>query len=572
MSFEFHVIGFFREVRYAFPLRHGESFMSPTKKVLISIGGAILGHAVLFGLIGVLLLVSAIIGPPKLAASTLVETTAPKEITISFSELIEKMKVLPPEPELPESEERPEEKADEPKPAEAQKLAKNDPSYIRTFTDQESSAAPKDPKFESDRNTEAGTKVAPDLNDPDALKGLPSLDGSEEAPGLAMRDRKFIDGDFIDRESGGANSAAAMGNPAQSQSAPPKEMSPDPFKEQDKPSDQQAKLNQQTDAKQTDPDSPPETKKTDARAGQLNEGEKRPELKDSGQPDGLASEELKSPAEMAAKPVKGPENAVLEKPADAEEIPMIAGETAAQPKATEFGAAPQMDQAEESFVVANSMKAPVISDNVATTDQKAIAERREENVGPAASPETPRPMASALPSAATAPLPPPSATALAQSPAAPAIPQNVPQPNSVPSPAINPTAVQNETPAFMPEMIQTRVKGTLSNEKANAAVAAEKTPLGIYKRAVTDAIGRTWHRYRVDNADFVEWGTMKISFRVDRNGKVKDLKLVENKANTVMAEFSLKAILDADIPKMPDGIADILGSRGLAMDYDIFVH
>ena len=124
----------------------------------------------------------------------------------------------------------------------------------------------------------------------------------------------------------------------------------------------------------------------------------------------------------------------------------------------------------------------------------------------------------------------------------------------------------------MPEMIQTRVKGTLSNEKANAAVAAEKTPLGIYKRAVTDAIGRTWHRYRVDNADFVEWGTMTISFRVDRNGKVKDLKLVENKANTVMAEFSLKAILDADIPKMPDGIADILGSRGLAMDYDIFVH
>ena len=370
--------------------------MSPTQKMLISIGGAILGHIVLFGLVGVLLLISAILGPPKVAAPTLAETTAPKEVTISFSELIEKMEVIPPEPELPDPEELKEEKADEPKPEE--ELAKNDPSYIRTFADQESSDAPRDPKFESDRNTEAGTKVAPDLDDPDALKNLPSLDGLEEAPGLAMRDRKFIDGDFIDRESGGAQSAAAMGNPAQSQPSPPKEMSPDPFKEQDRPSDQQARQDTQTDAEQTDPDSPPETKEMDASAGPLNEGEKRPELKKSGQPDGLASEELESAAEMAAKPVEGPESASPEDPADATEIPTIAGKEAAQPKATEFGAAPQEEQAQESFVVANSMKAPVISDNVAPIDQKAVAERREENVGPAAAPETPQPMASVLPS------------------------------------------------------------------------------------------------------------------------------------------------------------------------------
>ncbi len=548
--------------------------MSPTKKVLISIGGAVLGHLLLFGLVMVFLLVSALIGPPKFAAPQMDQSAEPKEITISFAELVEKMELLPPEPEVEEP--KPEEAAmDEPKPEtpEEEEEAKKVPGYLRTFADQESPDAPKNAAFESDRNTSAGTEVPSDPNDPKALKNMPSIDGRDDIPTSSMRDRKFIDGEFLDKESGGANSAAAMGNPAQIVTMmQPQKQTPDPFKEQNKPADFTKSEQSESDAKETDPDSPPDTKKSDLPDGPKVEGEKRPEQKESGQPEGMASEELKSAAELASRPVDAPEKAQPENPADAEEIPTTPGEEAAQPKATEFAADARMDQSEESFVVANSMKAPVISDAIAPEDQTAIAERPEEKIGSPSAPETAMPAASALPSAATAPLPPPAASVAAQSPAMPMVQPNAPQPMSVATQPVNPTAVQNETPSFLEEMIKSRMRGTLSNEKANAAVDAEKTPLGIYKRSVTDAIARKWHRYRLAKADWVEWGSMKISFRVDPNGKVRDLKLIENKANSVMADFSLKAILDAEIPKMPPGIVEILGSRGLSMDYDIYIN
>ncbi|MEM7602438.1 MAG: hypothetical protein AAF357_13595, partial [Verrucomicrobiota bacterium] len=124
---------------------------------------------------------------------------------------------------------------------------------------------------------------------------------------------------------------------------------------------------------------------------------------------------------------------------------------------------------------------------------------------------------------------------------------------------------------FSPHELQNTTNGTLTNIGQNA-VDAEGTAAGAYKRKVKQEISRMWHRYRVQHGDFVTYGILKLECRVDRYGKVHDLKVVENDTNTVLAEFSLKAILDANLPAMSDEVAKELGPSGLQLQYDIIIY
>lgn len=124
---------------------------------------------------------------------------------------------------------------------------------------------------------------------------------------------------------------------------------------------------------------------------------------------------------------------------------------------------------------------------------------------------------------------------------------------------------------FSPEERQNVLNGTLTNIGQNA-VDAEDTPMGRYQQSVRTVISKMWHRYRQDHADFVSWGTLRIHFRVDRNGNVQGLKILENNANSVLAEFSVKAIMDADLPPMPAEVANQVGAGGMKMDYDIIIY
>lgn len=124
---------------------------------------------------------------------------------------------------------------------------------------------------------------------------------------------------------------------------------------------------------------------------------------------------------------------------------------------------------------------------------------------------------------------------------------------------------------FSPDELQNVTNGTLTNIGQNA-VDAEGTAAGAYKKKVKQEISRMWHRYRVQHGDFVTYGILKLECRIDRHGKVHDLKVVENDANSVLAEFSLKAILDADLPSMPDDVAAELGPMGLELKYDIIIY
>lgn len=124
---------------------------------------------------------------------------------------------------------------------------------------------------------------------------------------------------------------------------------------------------------------------------------------------------------------------------------------------------------------------------------------------------------------------------------------------------------------FSPEEMQSTTNGTLTNLGQNA-VDAEGTEVGKYKNQVRQIIAKKWHQYRMENQAAVTWGILKLKCRVDRHGKVHGLRIVENKANTMLADFSLRAILDAKLPPMPEEVAAELGKGGLELNYDIIIY
>ena len=124
---------------------------------------------------------------------------------------------------------------------------------------------------------------------------------------------------------------------------------------------------------------------------------------------------------------------------------------------------------------------------------------------------------------------------------------------------------------FSSEERQNVTNGSLAKEGADA-VDAIGTPLGKYKKAVRDVISAKWHEYRQKNADQVTWGILKLEFSVDASGRVNDLQITKNEANAILAEFSLRAIRESDLPPMPAEVADSVGAKGLVIHYDIIIY
>lgn len=168
----------------------------------------------------------------------------------------------------------------------------------------------------------------------------------------------------------------------------------------------------------------------------------------------------------------------------------------------------------------------------------------------------------------------------APKPNAPVVPTPVEKPvvAAVPiQPGMQPTTPSNgaaDAIAFSPERVRNKMTGSIDNLGRTAAVDAEKTPLGQYKKRVSMAIERRWHALRVQNAAFVSFGSLKISFLVDRNGNVSpsQINLVHRDANAVVTDFTMRAVTQADIPPMPEEIITLLGNQPLEVTYDIIIY
>ncbi|MCB1210186.1 MAG: hypothetical protein KDK97_12705, partial [Verrucomicrobiales bacterium] len=118
-----------------------------------------------------------------------------------------------------------------------------------------------------------------------------------------------------------------------------------------------------------------------------------------------------------------------------------------------------------------------------------------------------------------------------------------------------------------------RVKGTLSN-RGDAAVDAAETPLGKYMRIVTGAVEKRWHTLRRQRLDAATFGSMKLRFYVKANGDVLPPELLSDRAqaNSAMIDFTLQAIMEAEIPPIPKDLLPLLEKQRLEVEYDVLIY
>ena len=61
-------------------------------------------------------------------------------------------------------------------------------------------------------------------------------------------------------------------------------------------------------------------------------------------------------------------------------------------------------------------------------------------------------------------------------------------------------------------------------------------------------------------------GTAHVVFVVDRNGQVKNLKIIENTSNETFANICLQSIQEVEMPPIPEELAGSLPPEGLVED------
>ena len=129
-------------------------------------------------------------------------------------------------------------------------------------------------------------------------------------------------------------------------------------------------------------------------------------------------------------------------------------------------------------------------------------------------------------------------------------------------------AVEPSTSALQAQSAYRRLKernpisGNITN-RGISAVNALGTPLGRYQKIVSDSIGSRWYTYMDQKRDLITIGTLRLRFRIDRSGQVKDLKITENSSNEAFANVCLQSVLEAHLPPIPNDVANSLPAEGL---------
>jgi hypothetical protein len=169
---------------------------------------------------------------------------------------------------------------------------------------------------------------------------------------------------------------------------------------------------------------------------------------------------------------------------------------------------------------------------------------------PLATPEE-MPSPSVAPSAAPTPTPSDALAMLAPTP------KPKPQPTSTP---------QQQKSVYHPLTQAKRMSGAISNH-GPASFATVGTPLGRYQKMLSDAVGSRWYSYTKQQADLVSIGTAHVVFSVDRGGRVRNVRVVENSNNESFANVCIRSIIEVQLPPIPEDVAATLPSDGLEADF-----
>ena len=141
-----------------------------------------------------------------------------------------------------------------------------------------------------------------------------------------------------------------------------------------------------------------------------------------------------------------------------------------------------------------------------------------------------------------------------------------PKPAEEPVERRPPPAPPQSRPSYQRQARPTRLSGSVGN-RGRAAVASLSTPLGRYRKQISDAIGSSWYHHIGSRMDLFGYGTVSVVFTIDRNGKVRRPRVLKNSSNESFEIVTLESILRSEIPPIPPEILPTLEGGQIEMDY-----
>ncbi len=155
--------------------------------------------------------------------------------------------------------------------------------------------------------------------------------------------------------------------------------------------------------------------------------------------------------------------------------------------------------------------------------------------------------------------PPPPIKAPDETEPAPEVPASVPTAAPRPKPALAASSYQAQKE-------ETRITGSITN-RGPSAVNAVGTPLGRYRKAVSDAIGSRWYYHIDKKRDLISIGTAHLEAELDAQGHVKQLRVLSNNANEAFANICLQSFQEAHIPPIPPDLITTLPDGRMHIDF-----
>lgn len=134
-----------------------------------------------------------------------------------------------------------------------------------------------------------------------------------------------------------------------------------------------------------------------------------------------------------------------------------------------------------------------------------------------------------------------------------------------------PQAPKDSPDDFSPLTRKSSVKGTISS-KGGSSVDAEDAPLGRFRNAVLSAVEKKWNEYRLQHAGAVTSGFLRLHFYVNRSGHVEQPEFIEKSSDSLVQDFTLDAILAAELPPIPKELLPLLEEDRIPFEYSIIIN
>lgn len=156
---------------------------------------------------------------------------------------------------------------------------------------------------------------------------------------------------------------------------------------------------------------------------------------------------------------------------------------------------------------------------------------------------------------------------------APELPKTASAPapsKSLPKAPVIRTSTPPKSPGFKGYQRKTAIVGSISRT-GRSALDVVDSPLGRYQAIISRAVELEWQRNCMRHRDFITPGFLTVRFFVETTGHVRTVQFVgEMETGEVQKGFTLNAIRDAEIPKMPSELKKEFEKEPLELIFNFY--